>query len=347
MAVKRLQISEDDGATWYTFPGNKGDRQIQTNDINDTIFGAAYQSGQPGIANWNMSCNGVFKGFAGYVTKVMRSGTPTTFTGLATTLVSGKTYKITDATKNIWDRLTTVAVTDNAVAVPANEIESIDYLHGRVTLTSGHTVVGPILVSGKYLPMTAVAGANSFTLTQTANSIDQTDYESAQANDGYRSYIYGLKTVKLSLKGFYDDSNLFEALVEARDELVIEINLDGTGLTTARGWFRALSNQQSGNVGELEDATVDFTLSVPSQENISLPFSWLVESSSTLPTALRIALDNWETGEALTDVRYMADGVNGFAGKAVITDMTLTGGLDVMNDFSMKFQGSDVPDPVP
>lgn len=347
MAAKRIQISSDVGVNWFTFPGNKGDRQVQTNDINDTIFGASYQSGQSGMGNWNASCNGMFKGFAGYVTKIKKAGTPTTQAASPMTLVSGKLYKITDATKNVWDRTTPVIVKDNAVTVSAANILTIDYLFGRVTFVPGYTVIGPVTVDIKYMPLTAVAGVNSFTLTQTANAIDQTDYASAQTNLGYRTYSYGLKTVKLSLKGFYSVAPDFEGFVEDRLEMIVEIDLDGSGKTVARGWYKALSEQQSGNVGELEDLTLDFTLSVPSQADISIPFTWLIDATSTLPQALNIALTNWLTGTTLTDIRYMFDGVNGWKGKAVITDMTLTGGLDVMNDFAMKFQGSDVPVIVP
>ena len=339
---KRIQISDDSGATWSTFPGDKGDMTRTASDIKDTIFGADYESGQTGIISWNVSCNGVFKGFAGYVTKILKSGTPTTFTASAFSLVSGKTYKITDATKNIWDRTTAVTVYDNAVAVASNNILSIDYLFGRVTFTSGYTPTGPITASGKYLPMTAVAGANGFTLTQTANAVDQTDYATAQANGGFRAYQIGLRTVKLALKGFYDAANGFEALLLARPELIVEIDVDGGGKNIARGWFKPLSVGQSGNVGELEDASIDFALSVPSQADISLPFKWLIDSTSTLSAALQKALTHYQTGNAI-EINYLADGTTGWQGDAIITDLSLTGGLDVMNNFDIKFQGSDAP----
>lgn len=340
---KRIQISPDVGTTWYTFPGDKGDYGIDGNDIKDTIFGSDYESGQTGLLNWHQSCNGMFKGFAGYVTKISKSGTPTTFTTLPFTLVSGKTFRITDVTKNVWDRTTTVNFFDNGVAVIPAEVLSIDYLNGVVTFTAGHTVVGPITATGKFLPLSQVAGANGFTLSQTANAVDNTDYVVAQTNTGYRDYIYGLKTIKLNLKGFYKVSNAFEALVAARTEMIVEINLDGTGLTVARGWFKPLMTSHSGNVGALEDMALDFVLSVPDQANISLPFKWTFSAGSTLNLALQTALNNWATGTTLATVNYLADGINGYKGLAVITDISLSGGLDVMNDFTLKFQGSDVP----
>lgn len=339
---KRVQITPDAGTTWYTFPGDKGDRQLTAADIKDTIFGTDYESGQTGLINWTETCNGIYKGFAGYVAKVSKSGTPTTFTTSAFSLVSGKTYKITDATKNIWDRATAVSVFDNAVAVSGANILSIDYLNGRVTFVGGYTVTGPVTATGKYLPMTQVAGANSFTLTQNATAIDNTDFVVAQGNTGFRVYICGLKTVKLGLKGFYKVSNAFEALVAARSECVIEINPDGGGLTVARGWFKPLTTGQSGGVGALEDQSLDFTLSVPDQTGITIPFAWVFNAGSTLSLAIQTAINNWQNG-TLATINYLTDGSAGFKGDAVITDLSLSGGLDVMNDFSLKFQGSDVP----
>lgn len=339
---KRVQISDDAGATWFTFPGNKADKSLTASDINDTIFGADYQSGQTGMITSEMSCNGLFKGFAGYVSKIMKSGTATTFTASGMTLVTGKTYKMTLATQNIWDRKTAVTILDNAVAVSAANILSIDYLHGQVTFISAYTPTGPITATGKYLPMTQIAGANGFTLTQNANAIDNTDYVVAQTNGGYRTYSIGLRTVKLSLKGFYNASNGFEALLQSRPEIVIELNIDGGGLNVARGWFKPITVGQSGNVGELEDASLDFSLSVPDQADISIPFAWAIDPASTLSTALKKALTHYTTSNTIK-VNYLPDGTTGFKTSAIITDLSLTGGLDVMNEFSIKFQGSDVP----
>ena len=339
---KRIQITPDAGTTWYTFPGDKADRQTTAADIKDTTFGSDYESGQTGLISWTESCNGIYKGFAGYVAKLSKSGTPTTFTTSAFSLVSGKTYKITDATKNVWDRSTAVNFFDNAVAVSGANILSVDYLNGRVTFVPGYTVTGPVTATGKYMPITQIAGANSFTLTQNAGAIDETDYIVAQGNTGFRVYTPGLKTVKLALKGFYKVSNAFEALVAARSECIIEINPDGGGLTVARGWFKPLMTAQSGSVGALEDQSLDFTLSVPDQTGISIPFVWAFNAGSTLSLALQTALNNWQNG-TVADINYLTDGSAGYRGDAVITDVSLSGGLDVMNDFSLKFQGSDAP----
>lgn len=344
--AKRIQISPD-GSTWYTLPGNKGEFQHEAGQIKDTIFGQDFESNQTGIIGWMINANGLYKGFAGYVTKILKSGTPTVMTAEAMSLVSGKTYKVTAGSKNVFDRLTAVRVYDNAVEVTdPTKIESINYLFGRVTFAASYTPTGPITVTGKYLPMTQVAGANSFTLTQTANAIDNTDYETAQGNGGFRTHEYGLRTVALSLKGIYKPTNGFADLLIARAECVVEINVDGSGKSVARGFMKPANTGQDGNVGELENDSLDFTLSVPDQEGVDLPFSWIHDGTTSLSMAIRTALSSWESGD-LVSVNYLADGENGKEGEAIITDLSLSGGLEAMNEFTIKFQGSDAPDVFP
>lgn len=338
--VKRIQVSPTGAAPWFTFPGNKGELTDEASAIKDTIYGQDFDSTQTGMINWSITTNGLYKGFAGYVAKILKSGTPTALTDEATTNLSGNIYQITDTTKRILDRFTAVVVKDGSTTLVAGEDYTIDYLFGTVTLTDAPA--GAVTISGKYLPMTQVAKANGFTLTQTANANNNSVYETAQANGGYNTYEYGLRTVSLSLKGIYASSNQFRQLLAARSEMIIEINPDGSSKSVARGFFKAMNTGQSGDVGDLEEQTLNFSLAVPDQEDISLPFAWKFASDSTLSRAVREAILAWQAG-TLIDVNYLENGTTGTTGEAVITDLSLTGGLDAMNEFSVKFQGSDNP----
>lgn len=344
MGAKKIQISIDAGTTWFTFPGDKGEYHDDATAIKDTILGQDFESNQTGMINFTVVTNGLYKGFAGYVAKIKKSGTPTTFTALPTTNLGGKVYQITDATKQVWDRTTTISVFDNAVALasPSTNIISVDYLNGIVTLASGYTPTGAITFSGKYLPMTQVAKANSFTLTQTAATKKTSVYETAQANGGFETFDYGLRTVSLSLKGIYDVTNAFEALLIARTELIIEINPDGNSLSVCRGWFKPANSGQSGNVGEVEEQDLTFNLFVPDQQDVVLPFKWTFATGSTLNKGVQNAVLAWQNA-TLPLVNYLPDGATGTKGTAVVTECSLSGGLDVMNDFSIKFQGSGAP----
>lgn len=339
--AKRVRVSSD-GSTYYTLPGGSGDYNDEAEQIGDTIFGQTFQSEQTGLISWNSSANALFKGFAGYVAKVKQSGTATAATGEAMSLVSGKTYKITDATKNVWSRSNAVTVYDNAVAVNAANIQEINYLFGRVTFVSGYTVTGAITVDIYYLPMTVIAKANSFTLTQTANAIDISDFATVQANNGYRVFEPGLRTVTLEVGGFYDVSSAFWETLEGRSELVLEINPDGSSLSVARGFFKMVNRGQSGDVGALEEETRMFSLAVP--ENIDTVFSWVHDAATTLSQAVQILLAAF-INETMPYIQYLPDDVDnlGFEGQAVVTDVSLSSGLDAMNEFQASFQGSGAP----
>lgn len=338
--AKRIRVSDDAGVTWYTLPGNTGSMESEAESLDDTIFGQSFKSTQTGLVGWTVSSNSVFKGFAGYVTKILKPGVSTVMTDEAMSLVSGKTYQITAPTKRIINRNVAITVKDNVTPVAAANIETIDYLFGKVTFVSGYTVTGPVTITGEYYPTVAVGCANEFSLTQTAEAIDNTCMDIAQGNDGHRTYEAGLKTVSLELSGIYKTTNAYLTSLLARSELIIEINLEGTGLTVARGFFKPMATGQSGDVGALEEETVTFELSVPDDDKLQYPFHWNVDPSSTLNEAIKICLDAWEN-DTVIDVAYLPDGTTGLQGNAIVTDLSLAGGLEAMNIFTVNFQGSD------
>ena len=335
--AKAVRISDDSGVTIYTFPGNTAELNDEAGQIDDTIFGQDFQSQETGMIAVGFSNNGFYKGFAGYVAKLMKTGSPTAFTGEAFTLVSGKTYKISDVTKNIWSRAGSFTFKDNGVAVSAANIASIDYLLGQVTFASGYTPTTPITGTGSYLPYTQIAAGNAFTLTQQANAVQSSNFVTAQANSGHHTYDYGLKTVTLEISGFYSSTNAFRTALIARSEVIIEINPDGGQLTVARGWFKPASRDQSGDVGDLEEETMNFNLYVPAQDDITTAFKWNVAAGSTLSTAIKKALTAWEA-KTKPRIYYLYDGTNGWYGSAVITEISLSGGLEVMNEFQISGQ---------
>lgn len=337
--VKRVQLSSDD-STYYTLPGNSGELSNEAGQLPDTIFGAEFESNHPGLIGWTVQANGIFKGFAGYEVKLLMTGTPTTFTNeTATQIGSSQSYQINNAAMEIFDRLTTVAVKDNAVAVDAANIESIDYLFGIVTFASGYSVTGPVTISGKYLPKTAIAGSRTFTLTQTAAAVDNSTIPTVQANSGHRTFEYGLKTVALDISGVYALSNAHRANLVARSEFVVEINPDASSLAVARGFFRYSTQGQSGDVGALEEETVSLTLSVPDVEDMLRPFGWNIAASSTLNQSLQTAISAWQNNTAIY-VKYLPNAPAGVKGSCIVTDISLNGGLESMNEFTVNLQGS-------
>lgn len=344
---KKFNISDDNGVTWFTFPGDTAELQNNSTAINDTVFGANYMSNQPGMINWNMTANGFYKGFAGYVAKLNQGGTPTVITAEACTLVSGKTYKVTNAAHSWLDYATPgVTVKDNGINHNA-DVLSIDYVNGLVTFKTAYTVLGPVTIDGKYIPMSPILKGQSFTLTQTSNTIDLSSFDTAQANNGLKVFDYGLKTVSVDIAGIYAIANGWYTALTGRNNVYIEINPDGQGFgvngSCARGIFKCVTEQQAGKVAELEVETLKFNLFVPDPSLVPLmlaPFGWTHGASSTLSVSLQKALNAYLLN-TLPKFQYLYDGTNGRSGAGVVTDMTLTGGLEVMNTFAIKVQGSD------
>lgn len=349
MAAKSIDVSSDNGVTWYTLPGNTGEMSFESNLVEDTIFGQNFQSQFPGIINWTVSANAIYKGIAGYKAVIKKAGTGTPVVNGAMTLVSGKTYQVTTASQQVWDRTATVTVKDNAVTVSAANIANIDYLFGKVTFAASYTVIGPVTVDYTWLAMTQIAKARSYNLTMSMDPIANTDYETAQANSGIETFIAGLKTVEIELGGVFATTNAWRAALLARTEMVIEINPDGLGFASgsvARGFFVPATVAQSGGVGELEEETINFSLQVPTTSLLYRPFSWNHATASSIGNAIKTVLNAWE-GDINLDIRYLGDGTNGFKGDAYVSECSLAGTLEGLNEFSFSFQGTTSVTAVP
>lgn len=341
MAAKKFQVSADGGTTYFTFPGDTAALETIGTNIKDTVFGQFWESGQTGLEQWTMTANGFYKGFAGYVAVLKKSGTSTPTTNEATTFLSGKSYQITNVAHQILDPAVAVVVNDNAVNQTANVL-SIDYMFGIVTFKPTYTVLTPVTVNANYLPTTAVAKGQGFTLTQTATIIKTTDFPTAQGNGGFETCIPGLNTVALEITGVYAISNAWLTSLTGRAAFVIEITPDGLNASTCRGLYKTMSEGQAGKVGELELETIKFILSVPDPSVLPLfgnPFSWRFTAGSTLSIAIQNTIQAWQQ-QLVYNWNYLYDGVNGRTGQGVVTDVSLKGGLDVMNEFTIKVAGS-------
>jgi hypothetical protein len=347
MAAKAIQISSDGGTLWYSLPGSQGAFDVEGESIDDTILGAIYKSSEIGLESWKVSSDAIFKGFAGYKAELKRVGTPTTMTSEAMTLVSGKTYKITNAAKEIWDRSQALTFNDGGlIAVP--NILNIDYLFGQVTFIASYTPAGAVTVTGKYFPTAAAGCANSYTLTMSADAIDESCFSTVQANNGTRIYRSGLKTVALELTGIFNATENFKSILIARSEIIIEIDPAGDGSSVARGFFKLSTTGQSGAVGALEEEKTSWMLQVPDVTNnapAKYPFSWR-HTATTMSLAIQKLLTSWLDGLNTYEVRYLPQGaitqtpLDGIEGAFVVTDVSLSGGLSNMNTFQASLQGT-------
>src|SRR3990172_7175042 len=226
--AKKIKLSDDAGSTYSELPGSTGEFSVESEQIEDTVFGQTFQSNTPGLISWGVTANGIFKGFAGYLAEIKKQGTPTAFTAEACALESGQIYKISDATKEIWDRSQTLTFYDTAVDKTAF-VEWVDYLFGRVKFLDSYTVTGAVTATGKYLPTAAIAKGNSYTLTMSADTNDTSDFDTCQGNGGYKTFAPGLRTVQLEMGGVFDATEALAADLAARSELIIEVDPAGDG----------------------------------------------------------------------------------------------------------------------
>jgi hypothetical protein len=339
--AKRIRVSDDNGVTWFTLPGSTGEMRRELNSVNDTIFGQDYMSEDVSLGQWQVTANSFYKGVAGYIATVKQGGTPTGMVAEAMALVSGKTYQITAANKRIIDYAAAVVVLDNAVDHTA-DVVSIDYLNGTVTFDAAYTVTGPVTITANYIPTIVIAKSKTFTLTQTAAEIDTSNYDSAQANGGWRNFDPGLKTVRLEIGGIYDAAAGFEAALASRALMYVDISPANTATTFFRGFFKRANRAQSGDVGALEEATITLNLFVPDGQLVERPFGWYISNASTLNTAVKKVLTAWQ-GATKIDVQYLPDGTNGYKGDVVVTECSLTNQMEGLNEFRFTFRGDGAP----
>lgn len=346
MAAKLISISDDD-VTYQTLPGATGDFSNEASNIDDTIFGQTFQSSEVGVIGWGINANAYFKGFPGYQATMKQIGTPTATTGESMTVTTGNTYQIDDITKRVWDRAVsaTTVFYDTAVDDNAN-VASVDPLNGTVTFATSPS--GAVTCDVTYLPLATFGKASNFTLTQTAEAIETSDFPTVQGNGGFRTFLPGLRTVQLELSGFNDTASDWPSILQARAENIIEINPSATATDSfVRGYFKAVNQGLSGDVGALEEESVTLGLTVPltfalagvTAVSVDTPFSWTHGAASAIPEAIKIALTAWET-EALAYGKYLHDGTNGWKGSVVVTDVTMSSGMDAMAEFAVNMQGS-------
>ena len=105
-----------------------------------------------------------------------------------------------------------------------------------------------------------------------------------------------------------------------------------------------MSQRQSGNVGALEEESLNFSLNVPytSDPSVGVPFQWVHHASSPIPTAIKTLLTRWAADQKVY-VKYLHDGTAGWKGQGVIQNVSMTGGMEAPISFSANFQMDGQP----
>lgn len=334
---KTVQLSRD-GITYVTLPGSTAEISQEGAQLDNSVFGTSFASSFTGIIDWSISANAWLRNQAGYTVALKEAGSPVPFAEESMSQEDGQTYIIDDRTKSLWDAGTLVVFEDGGAPVDESNIQSIDYLMGRVTFISGYTVTGPVTATGDYRPTTEFGNANSMTLTQSADSIETGSFEVVKANGGYQTYKATLLTASLELEAFYVETSEFYKILQARDDIVVEIDFANDGQTVARGYFKVTTDSQTGDVGGNETESISMELSVPEDVN---PFSWYFGPNSTAPEGVKIILEGWINKNNVY-VRYLPNGVSnrGYEGVVVVTDASISSGVSDMVEITFEGQGT-------
>ena len=191
---------------------------------------------------------------AGYSAKLYRSGTSTSMTAEATTLVTGKTYRITNAAKRMLDPAVAVVVDDGGSPVSASDILLIDYLHGLVTFDPSYTVSGAITFDANYLPLSQIADVYNASFSTSVMTLDDTVYE-----DTAVSRKAGLKDLSGSFSAYDEAATAISSLMAAGT--VLYLTWMQTGSATA-DHLRARVLLESEDASVAVDGLVETTYNV-------------------------------------------------------------------------------------
>ena len=191
---------------------------------------------------------------AGYSAKLYRSGTSTSMTAEATTLVTGKTYRITNAAKRMLDPAVAVVVDDGGSPVSASDILSIDYLHGLVTFDPSYTVSGAVTFDANYLPLSQIADVYNASFSTSVMMLDDTVYE-----DTTVSRKAGLKDLSGSFSAYDEAATAISSLMAAGT--VLYLTWMQTGSATA-DHLRARVLLESEDASVAVDGLVESTYNV-------------------------------------------------------------------------------------
>jgi len=205
---------------------------------------------------------------AGKNARIRVAGTGVTFTDEACTLVSGKTYKITDRDKIRWDRDETVTVKDGGSAVPSINISGIQYLTGQIIFVSTYTPTGAITVSGTYRPSSIIGWTKRGNINESIELQDVTNFKTAATDvaagvNASRRRLANIVDATGSFGGFTDTTSDFEATMKSKQSVILEYQSDVN--ETAVTYIECLldTNDKTFDVENPNEIDINWTAAYP------------------------------------------------------------------------------------
>jgi hypothetical protein len=215
---------------------------------------------------------------SGYGAKVSINtvGTTTAMVDEACALVSGKTFRISNAAKRLLDPAAAVVVKDATVAVAAANIASVDMLFGTVTFVSSYTPSGggnAITISASYLPVSQLVQFKKATSNMKFNLYDSTYIGGGgltMRKPTTMDFSASLSVMNLATdmpQGTGGDigATSWDDLLNGRTAVVLQHDPDGTGAKVLRAWVNLESESEALGFSDL--VTQDFSATLNSKSN--------------------------------------------------------------------------------
>lgn len=179
-------------------------------------------------------------------------------------------FQIIDEDKEIWDRTVEPVFYEDGNEIDSGDIENINYLFGRVEFNVEKT--GDITVMANYMPVSEVAEATDHTFSLVGEILDNSAYKRAKENDGFRTRIYGLRDVNVTLTRFYSADNHFIEAWENLDAFLLEHRPAPDTDAIWRGWFIAENADVSGGIDDIENIDITLQLDGDVDSSFSMEF---------------------------------------------------------------------------
>ena len=329
-AVAIAPINRD----FVSIPSNNLSADTSVDLADSSVFGSYFQSNTPTLASWDVSTTAILKDVAGYTASIRKA---TTSSERQSVLTFREGWWESEDEYSLWDYSGSVVLEDGNGEIDVEDIEEIDYLHGRVKFKD-YEVVGQLTATHHYYDTVKICDVDNLDLNMSSNIEDMTDFCYAQDNEGYRNWAYTQLNVSLSLGGF--DRDITEFMTDVgRDLSIIEISLDKNKGSVARGYFTSVNQQFDGWF--IRRRTIEYELH---QHDIKVkPFSWKHKDSS-LPESIRWVIDAWENRKALK-IRYIPIRENlAIAGDVLVAQCGISVAVDGIPTFDIDFQGVGMRD---
>lgn len=225
-------------------------------------------------------------GSPGYQAVIRISGSETATTGNqmstvagATAFTAGTLWQIDSTAREVWERTIMPTFRDGATTIAAADIVYVNYLHGRVQFTSTYSTV---FVDMTFLPLSDIAGAHTYTLVQSNDMLDDTDFSST----GFRSRFPGLQDVTLSINRYEKLDGVFDSVffdrgtaatsigstnyIDGNQRLVADVRPGGSTNPCGRGFMVLETDNISADVSSLEDADISLLV----DGDTAIAFRW-------------------------------------------------------------------------